>query len=144
MWNPAECVGKIVTSFEKFYDPVSKRIRVKKRPVLIIGFEDNYSNYLDVDFELLPISKIEKSTPHPTYDVLISGDVQKTLKLHQPSYIRSHKITWSHAKNTSIESPMSDLKELYPDMFDHLLSLNQQWVEERNSRSLSYEPAVND
>jgi hypothetical protein len=126
--SPKENVGKIVKSLEKFFDAQAGRIRVKSRPALIIGFESNYSSAFDVDYELLPISSLTNQTPDPTYDYLIDSQACGKFGLAQASYIRTHKTAWNHIKHMVINPPICDLKTVDPELFNKLLSLNEQWV----------------
>ena len=81
MLAPEENVGKIFTSLEKYYDTGAGEIRTKFRPVLVIGCERNYSSPMNVDYELLPISKIDNHEPDPVFDVRIEGSLRQKLDL---------------------------------------------------------------
>jgi hypothetical protein len=64
MLDPKENIGKICLSLEKYFDTIKKQICVKSRPVLIIGCEEEYSSPQDIDYELLPISRINNFNPN--------------------------------------------------------------------------------
>ena len=137
MLHPWDNVGKIVKVLERYYDPNENKIKAKSRPNLIIGYEfwNNYPQF--VDYELLPISRIENHTPHPEYDVLVSDDVQLILGLDYPSYIRTHKTSWSNVKYIKIEEPIGNLREIFPDMFNRIMALNREWVNSRTEICLN-------
>lgn len=136
MPSPKDNVGKIVTSLEKYFDAQAGRIRVKRRPALIIGYETTYRSQYDVDYELLPIASLTNTTPDPTYDYFIDAQLYQQLGLRQPSYIRSHKITWSHVKNLTIENPLCDLLTKYHQIFNDIIRLNEQWVIRRTKANV--------
>lgn len=133
-----ENIGKICVSLEKFFNTETKKLEVKKRPVLIIGHEREYNSPFNVDYELLPLSKIENTTPDEYYDIQLDYEKIKTLNLNYLSYIRSHKTTWNHCKHLRIEEPISDLKKTYPELFEEILEKNLEWVQKR---TLSYLPS---
>jgi len=134
--DPKKYVGKIVRSLEKYFDVDERRIKVKSRPSLIIGFEPNYTSLLDIDFELLPISKLSNKTPDKVYDYLVDGLLISKLGLNEKSYIRTNKTTWNNVKHMKIEQPIGDLKAVDPAIFNHLLTLNEQWVRTRTINNL--------
>jgi hypothetical protein len=136
MLSPQDVIGKICKSLEKYYDPSIGRIQVKSRPVLVIGYEDDYSSIMDLDFELLPISKISNKTPHPTYDYPIDETLRKKLRLNNKCYIRTHKTSWNHVKHMDIINPIGDLKKEDPDLFNYIIKLNEQWVKNRTATSM--------
>lgn len=136
MSDPRYYLGKIVKSLEKFYDVNTRRIQVKSRPSLIIGFEPNYTSILDIDFELLPISSLQNQTPDPIYDVLIDAPLFSQLGLTHKSYIRTHKIAWNHVKHIVLNQPIGDIKSDFPRLYNHILNLNQQWVNTRTQNNL--------
>lgn len=132
-------IGKICLSLEKYYDVRTGRIGVKSRPVLIIGYEKSYKTPQDVDYELLPISKIKNFNPDEHYDIFLDEEKIKNLGLNYLSYVRTHKTTWNHCKHMRIESPIGDLKHTYPDLFEEILLKNVDWVKSRTNFSLSEE-----
>lgn len=133
MSDPKNNVGKIFKSLEKYFDPKAGKIKVKSRPVLVIGYEKNVTSHLNIDYETLPISSIEKFDPDPDFDVLISYSIQEKLRLTKTCYIRTHKTSWNHCKNMAIDSVISDLKSEFPAIFEKILKLNEKWVCERNN-----------
>lgn len=140
MFNLEDNIGKICLSLEKYFDAGTGRIKVKSRPVLIIGYERNYISPQDVDYELLPISKIENFRPDDYYDVFLDEEKIKNLGLNNLSYIRSHKTTWNHCKHIRIQTPIGDLKHTYPDLFEEILKKNLEWVRKRTDSCLLHKP----
>ncbi|MCY7691537.1 hypothetical protein MH111_13860 [Bacillus altitudinis] len=136
MSNPLNNVGKIFTSLESYHDERAGRIKVKARPVLIIGFEDDCSNPMTIDYEILPISTIKQKLPHPKHDLHIDSDLRMKLGLNQDCYIRTHKTTWSNVKHMRIESPIGDLKSEDFELFKETITLNREWVVERTNYRL--------
>lgn len=129
--NPLENIGVICTSLEKYYDVRTRSIEVKPRPVLIIGCEEGKQSAIDIDYELLPISRIKNATKITEYDFKIDEDKINQLGLDFVSYIRSNKTTWNHSKNMRIEDPIGDLKKLFPEFFNEILHKNLDWVKKR-------------
>lgn len=132
MLEPIDAVGKIVKSMEKYFNTKTGKIDVKSRPSLIIGFELDYNDKRDVDYELMPIATLKYITPDKTYDYKIEGDLRLSLGLDQDCFVRSHKITWNNVKHMKLHRPIGDLKALDPKLFRHLLLLNEKWVTSRN------------
>lgn len=134
--DPKQNLGKIVCSLEKYFDVRSNKIKVKARPVLIIGYEPNYSSVFQVDYELLPISRISNSIPDPTYDYPIEGQLVAEFGLTSKSYIRTHKTTWNHVRNITIDQPIYDMRTNRPQLYNEILRLNEQWVINRTASNL--------
>lgn len=130
MSNPSDNVGKICTSLEKFWDVNKNKMGVKSRPVLIIGHELTYTSPFQVDYELLPISRIGNFTPDPTFDVMLSGHIQSTLSLNDICFVRSNKITWANVKNMNMKE-LGNMKLSFPELFNRILDLNRLWIEQR-------------
>lgn len=137
MLEPRENVGKICISLEKYFDVNTNRIRVKPRPMLIIGFEEVYNSPYDIDYELLPISKINSFEPDQNYDIYLDENKIQQLGLNYLSYIRSHKTTWNHCRHMRIDSPIGDLKSTYPDLFEKIMLKNHQWVQNRTNNNIT-------
>jgi hypothetical protein len=133
---PEDNIGKIFTSLFKYFNPRTGSNEAKRRPVLVIGCEENYSSPMKIDYEILPISKMGKRRPDPTYDVFLQGEFRKNLGLTIDSYIRSNKTTWHNVKHINTESPVGDLKNKDLQLFLKILELNEQWVHNRNRRYL--------
>ncbi|MEF2966083.1 hypothetical protein V3851_09595 [Paenibacillus sp. M1] len=136
MSDPKTNVGKIFKSLEKYFDPGAGKIKVKSRPVLVIGYEKNATSYFNIDYETLPISSLGNIDPDPEFDILISQETQSKLGLTKTSYIRTHKTSWNNCKNMAIDNEIGDLKGEFPGLFEELLKLNEKWVSERNSINL--------
>lgn len=136
MSDPKKNVGKIFKSLEKYFDPGAGRIKVKSRPVLVIGYERNATSYLNIDYETLPISSLGNFEPDPDFDILLSQQIQSKLGLTKTSYIRTHKTSWNHCKNMTIDAEIGDLKKEFPALFDKILELNGKWVSDRNKANL--------
>ncbi|MFC7062841.1 hypothetical protein [Halobacillus seohaensis] len=141
--SPENNIGKIAKALEKYFNPTKGEMDVKSRPVLVIGCEDNYTSPHHVDYELLPISKLNNTTPDEDYDYLIDGKKQEKLGLHAPSYIRSNKTTWTHSKQMRLKG-MGNLKETYPESFNAILTANHKWVENRNFSHAATESDLSD
>ncbi|MCM3739251.1 hypothetical protein M3210_03100 [Oceanobacillus luteolus] len=137
MSDPQNNIGKICKSLEKYFDAGAGRVRVKSRPVLIIGCEQNYTSPSDVDYEILPISKIDNFEPDEDFDVLLDEEDIQELSLHQVSYIRTHKTTWNHCRHMRVEDPIGDLKSTFPEKFDEIILKNHEWVLSRTNRVVS-------
>jgi hypothetical protein len=108
----------------------------KQRPVLIIGYEETYDSPLRIDYEVLPISSLTNIDPDPTYDQPVENEQLTKLGLDRKSYIRTHKISWINVRNMRIESPLSNVKEELPILFNSILLLNQKWVNNRTDLHL--------
>lgn len=143
MNNPLDNIGKICKSLEKYYDVQAGRIKIKSRPALIIGCEENYESPFNVDYELLPISKLSNTTPDDEYDFLLDEKKIIDLGLESPSYIRSQKTTWNHCKRMKIELPIGDLKNTFPDLFEEILIKNHEWVTKRTNNNITKQIKVN-
>ncbi|RRJ62385.1 hypothetical protein EHV15_05040 [Paenibacillus oralis] len=139
MSDPKENVGKIFKSLEKYFDPGAGRIKVKSRPVLVIGYERNATSYFNIDYETLPISSLGNFEPDPDFDILITQQTQTKLGLNKTSYIRTHKTAWNHCKNMAIDAEIGDLKSEFPALFEKILKLNEKWVSDRNTANLTEE-----
>jgi len=135
--DPKCNVGKIFKSLEKYFDPKAGRIKVKSRPVLVIGYEKHAPSYLNIDYELLPISSLNNIQPDPDFDLLIPPTTQNGLGLDKTSYIRTHKTTWNHCKHMKIDSEIGDLASEFPEMFEKILELNEKWVRDRNGSNIA-------
>lgn len=129
---PEDSIGRICKSLEKYFDTRTGRIRVKSRPVLIIGCEDDYDSPMNVDYELLPISTMKNQDPNSIYDLYLNDEICTCLGLKEACYIRTHKTTWNHVKHMDVQRPIGDLKSEYPELFIKVLNLNSQWVSRRN------------
>lgn len=129
--SPYNFIGKIVKSLEKYFDAQEGTIKVKSRPVLIIGFERNYNSIRDIDFELLPFTTLNNQTPDMTYDYYIGDKLCVKLGLSHPCYLRTHKVSWNHVKHMDIISPIGDMLKVDPELFNEIIRLNKQWVAER-------------
>lgn len=127
--SPEENVGKICLALEKYYSVKLGKMDTKFRPVLVIGFENEYKDKFHVDYEVLPISSVELSTPDSCYDTFIQ-EFEK-YNLRKASYIRTHKTTWINVMQLKLEKPIFDLKEQETEDFQTIVKLNQQWVNER-------------
>ncbi|WP_227002681.1 hypothetical protein [Salicibibacter kimchii] len=136
MTTPEGNIGLICRSLEKYYDTRAGEMKVKRRPVLIIGCEDDYIRPKNVDYELVYISTLPNKDPHPTYDYPVLDDFHIELGLDRPSYIRTHKHTWNHAKFITYQDPISDLGREHPELFKEILNLNTKWMEKRNYHSM--------
>lgn len=112
-------------------------MKIKSRPVLIIGCEhDDPTRFTDVDYEFLFFSKLDNTTPDPLYDYEVNLELKTKLGLKGPGgYIRSHKTSWNHIKHMKFDRSLNSLKEVEPELFDKLLSLNEKWVLDRNVES---------
>ncbi|ASB87377.1 MULTISPECIES: hypothetical protein [Bacillus] len=139
MGNPEEKIGKVCTSLEKYFDARAGKVRVKRRPVLIIGHEDDYESPTNIDFEILPISTMKKMKPHEKYDIPLEADLYKNVGLNEKSYIRAHKTTWNHIKHMGIEKPIGDLKDVDNEIFRKAVLLNETWVTSRTNKELNPE-----
>lgn len=139
MSDPKENVGKIFKSLEKYFDPGAGRIKVKSRPVLVIGYERNATSYYNIDYETLPISSLDNFEPDPDFDILITQPTQGKLGLNKASYVRTNKTGWNHCKHMAIDEEIGDLKSEFPMLFEQILKLNQKWVSDRNTANLTEE-----
>ncbi|MDQ0412741.1 hypothetical protein [Mesobacillus stamsii] len=133
MLNPYDNVGKVCKSLEKYFDTRTGRIKVKSRPVLIIGFEDTYDNPIKIDYEVLPISSLANINPDPNFDFYLNEDTYNLIGLDRPSYIRSHKTSWTNVKNMRIDEMLGDLKQALPATFNSIIELNREWVNKRTN-----------
>ena len=138
--DPIENIGKICKSLEKFFDTRTGKISVKSRPVLVIGCEDSYHSPVDVDYEILPISRLQNIIPDEEYDIFLKDGTYEKFGLKNPCYIRTHKVSWNHAKHMKIEDPIGDMKEVNPKMFNLILQKNLDWVRARNIKNVTIVP----
>jgi hypothetical protein len=128
---PENHIGLLCVAIEKYFDVNTGQVSAKRRPVLIIGYDNCETNPMKVDYEVLWISKLSKGPINDTYDFEISGDLQNKIKLDHSSYIRSHRISWINRRQLRIESPISNLKELDPDLLWEIIESNYEWVSSR-------------
>lgn len=105
---------------------------VKVRPSLIIGCEPDCHSTIDVDYELMIISKISNFKPHHIYDYVVGNELQEALGLNYKSYIRTHKIYWNNVKHIEVTPPIGNLLDVNPELFNHMVSLNEKWVKQRS------------
>jgi hypothetical protein len=131
LFTPEDHIGLVCVAIEKYFDVNTRQVSAKRRPVLIIGYDDCETNPMKVDYEVLWISKMSLGPINNTYDFEISGDLQKKLNLDYPSYIRSHRISWINRRQLRIEAPISNLKGLDPDLFRNIINSNYEWVSSR-------------
>ncbi|HDR7517148.1 hypothetical protein [Bacillus mobilis] len=134
--DPKYNVGKICKVLEKYYDVSQRRMATKARPALIIGYEPNYSSGLNVDYEVVTISKCDKVTPDETYDIEISSTDRLNLGLTNDSYFRSHKTSWCNVRQVRVEEPIGDLKSYSKDIFNQILQTNHSYVTNRTNENL--------
>lgn len=109
--NPQDYIGKITTSRIPFYDNKSGEMKMKKRPVLIIGAE---KNTFPCDFNVLPVSTItHKEHRNSLFDYEIEKTQCEIMNLKKsPSFIRIHKQSTCHSMNVD--------KRYYCDvLYDH-------------------------
>lgn len=110
-------IGKIYTARFQFYNNKTQKMDFKLRPVLIIGKPDNG------DYNVLPISSIPiERNINTYYDIKIDKKKYNLLNLSKDiSYIRTSKQSTLHYK--VLDKEISDLKKLYPDLFE--LAINR-------------------
>lgn len=143
MSDPQNNIGKICKSLERYFDVRAGKMRVKSRPVLIIGCEQNYSSASNIDYEILPISKIESFEPDDEFDLELNEEEIAELGLDYISYIRTHKTAWNHCKRMRVEEPIGDLKATYPEKFEDIMHKNHNWVTGRTNRVVSKQIKIN-
>lgn len=113
-------IGKIYTSRLPFYDIKQHKMSVKARPVLIISEERNN------DHTVLPVSSVtNRKNLDKDFDVEISPSQYPLLNINHTSYVRTHKQTTVHI--ASLGKEISNLKDVYPDLFLEILSKREQW-----------------
>lgn len=112
-------IGKIYKSRFSYYDPRSRSYKFKRRPLLIVGAE---KEILPCDLTVLPISKISvDSNLHEEFDVKLTEQEHENLKLnHDPSYVRTHKITTIYSLDLVHNGEISSLKDLYPKVYEEI------------------------
>lgn len=134
MLDPSQRVGKIYIGLFHYFDAVKKEMDVKKRPLLIVGFETQGDSPLNVDYEVMVISTMSNTTP-TLYDIPLMEEKRSTVGLNSDSYLRTHKINWIHARNLRIERSVGDLKYHYYDDFQQAVLKNEEWVFSRNEHA---------
>ncbi|HEU4963853.1 MAG TPA: hypothetical protein VFV52_08375, partial [Bacilli bacterium] len=122
-----------------YFDVKAGQVKVKSRPVLIVGYERNYSSPTHIDYEYLPISTMKNASPDPTYDVPLNGGLHAKIGLNEVSFVRTHKTSWNHVKHIAMHPPIGDLRATYPDLYNHLLLMNERWVNIRTKNNLYVE-----
>lgn len=139
MSTPKNKIGVVCLSLERYFDTRERKIKVKSRPVVIIGCEhDDAARVLDVDYELLPISNIKNATPDQDYDYPISIELKEKLGITgSGGYIRTHKTSWNHVKHMKFDPTLNNMKMVEPEIFNKILSLNEKWVTTRNAGSMA-------
>ncbi|WP_200416430.1 hypothetical protein [Virgibacillus salexigens] len=135
MHDPEQNVGKIYRAYVKYFDTKDRRMKTKSRPVLIVGFEDDYDSPMNIDYEVLSFSSMKRRKPNPIYDVSLDGKYEK-FGLNESCYIRTNKIEWIHVKHMEIEDPIGELRSIDPELFETALKLNEQWVVRRTRNHL--------
>ncbi len=121
---------------EKYFDVRTGKMKVKSRPVLIVGYEPDYTSHTDIDYEVLPISTLKNRRPSKDYDYLIDEELRQKLNLNEICYVRSHKTSWSHVKNMDVYKPIGNLIENDFMLFNEILNKNKEWVSLRTQESL--------
>lgn len=121
-----EYIGKLMVARFPYYNNQEDRIKFKKRPILIIGVE---KEQFPCDVTVLPVSKVShKRHIHPEFDVEVSGNKCKQLKLHDsPSYIRTHKIATVHSSDIG-HTIISDMRTIDKELFDHIKAFHHKFV----------------
>lgn len=119
-------IGQIYTSATKFYDKAAKCMRVKGRPVLVVGGPRNN------DYTVLPISSI--SIPYnldSEYDVPIDDLHRARLNLQKKCYVRTHKqLTVHYAMLTKFIGDLKkDDEELYLNILVKMEDYNKKVID---------------
>ena len=107
-------IGKVCISVFPFFDLNTRRGSYKTRPMLVIGGPRNN------DYTVLPISTVSrKENLDAVYDIRIDPMEYPRLELNKVCYVRTHKQTTVHSN--AITKVISDMKELYPDLYLHII-----------------------
>lgn len=125
--KPQDYIGKITTSKIPFYDNKSGEMKMKKRPVLIIGAE---KEVFPCDFNVLPVSTITfKEHINPLFDYEIEAEKCQIMNLKKsPSYIRVHKQSTCHSRNVD-KRYFCDLVYDYNDIYTEIIDLHSKFNE---------------
>lgn len=118
-------IGKIVIAKTPFYDVRAKRMKIKARPMLIIGAE---KEYLPCDYNVLPVSRVTKRRHRDeVYDIELSDEQCDKLSLdHRPSFIRTHKQTVVNSRDIDI-NPISDCKHLDNELYEKVKTTHNSY-----------------
>ncbi|MCJ8008885.1 hypothetical protein ACFFF5_10145 [Lederbergia wuyishanensis] len=112
-------IGKIYKSRFSYFDPRTRGYKFKRRPLLIVGAE---KETLPCDLTVLPISKISVSSNiHDAFDIKLTKQDHENLNLtHDPSYVRTHKMTTIYSLDLIHNGEISSLKDLYPKVYEEI------------------------
>ena len=109
-----------------YYDRKTGSIKFKARPVLILKAEKE-SGFSD--FTVLPISSISfKNNIDQKFDVEVTKGMYPLLQLTKDvCYIRCGKFMTIDNNNLGIKV-ISNLKDSYPDLWEHIISLAKEYI----------------
>ncbi|EHI74701.1 Uncharacterized protein conserved in bacteria [Streptococcus criceti] len=126
MLDNASLIGTIKSSRMPYYDNMSKSIRFKARPVLILKAERELGLS---DFTVLPISSVSfKKNINPAYDVEITKQLYPQLNLTKEiCYIRCGKIMTINKKDLAVDT-ISNLKQTYPDLWQVIIDRTKTYM----------------
>lgn len=109
-------------------------MKVKARPILIVGHESTYAHPVNIDYEFLPISTLKNVIPDPVYDILVDDNFRQEINLSEISYIRTHKTSWTHSSNIDLRQ-ISNIKQTHPHFYNLLIEKNELWMSTRSISS---------
>lgn len=126
MQDNSSLVGTIKASRMPYYDNKTSSIKFKSRPVLILKAE-NESGFSD--FTVLPISSVSfKNNINQKFDVEVTKAMYPLLNLTKAvCYIRCGKFMTINQKDLAV-SVISNLKDSYPDLWKHIISLAKEYI----------------
>lgn len=125
--KPQDYIGKITYSRIPYYNARANEMKMKSRPVLIIGAE---KETFPCDFNVLPVSRItNEDNVNELYDFKIDKNQCQAMNLKKwPSFIRVHK--QSTCYSTDIDRRVccdmsKDHKDLYNEIVDLFAKYNE-------------------
>lgn len=125
--SPRDYIDKLTTSRIPFYDNRSGKMKVKQRPILVIGVE---KDSFPCDFNVLPVSTISNYHHRDVqfdYEIGKEKCDQMSLKW-SPSFIRVHKQSTCYSRDVD-RRYFCDLSKDHSDLYREIVDLHQQFNE---------------
>jgi len=114
-------IGKICTFHMPYYDIKSRKMLIKARPALVIGYADK------TDLTVLPVSKVsDQRRIHPKYDIKVDPSLYPKSNLSCVSYIRTHKVYTVNSQELNVI--VCDLKAEYDEIYLRALCLFEEYT----------------
>lgn len=120
--KPSQLIDKIVYARFPYFDIETNKNSFKKRPMLLIGYENNQ---FPTDFTAFPISSIsKKKNIHHEFDIDIGKLVCPNLKSisRDECYVRVHKPSTINSSDIERKSKYDDLYMNYSEKHEEIIA----------------------